>query len=82
MRAGIIFRIRGRDGSAHSIARTVLFPVSLTRSAFPSVVIPEGMLNLDVEPVPSVEPEDPAIPATVVVSPIALTTFATTLRIV
>ena len=66
----------------YSIARTVSFTVSMTKSLFPSVVMPEGKWNLADPPVPSVDPEDPAIPANVVVDPMELTTFATTLRIV
>ena len=66
----------------YSIARTVLFPVSMTRSLFPSVVMPEGVKNLAVAPLPSAKPEEPAVPANVVVLPKAVTTFPTTLRIV
>jgi hypothetical protein len=61
------------------IARMVLLPVSVTKRDGPSVTTPMGVWNVAAVPVPSAEPEVPAIPAKVVTTPDEITTFRTVL---
>src|SRR4030042_540955 len=58
---------------AITILRRVFLPESATYRFVPSVVMPYGLLNRAVVPIPSLVPYSPAVPATVVTSPGAIT---------